>query len=44
VPTVAADSANIANIALRIFDLLYVTQKPRRLFDKTPRPDQCSVR
>jgi hypothetical protein len=28
VATVAADSANIANIALRIFDLPHVTQKP----------------
>jgi hypothetical protein len=26
VATVAADSANIANIALRIFDLLHVTE------------------
>jgi hypothetical protein len=28
VPTIAADSANIATIALRIFDLLHVMQKP----------------
>jgi hypothetical protein len=39
---VTADKANIANITLRMSDLLRVTLNPRRLSFKTPRSRECS--